>query len=135
MLLARLSLQLSALTIAFMNANPASSGLINSTAPALSLPDVASRFVPVSYAVPVNVLWFLSLTLSLVSAFFAIAAQQWLRQLRIPPDMPVRRAVQLLAFRQDGLKTWQVPSIISLLPLLLQIAVGLFLVGLFLLLQ
>lgn len=115
--------------------NPPSSALVNSSVPALSLPTVESSFSPVSYAVPVNTLWLLSLTLSLISAFFAITVQQWLRQLRLPPEMPVRRAIQLLATRSDGLKTWQVPSIISLLPLLLQIAVILFLAGLFLLLQ
>lgn len=49
--------------------------------------------------------------------------------------MSVRRAVELLEARKDGLKTWQVPSIIALPPLLVQIAIVFFLVGLLLLLQ
>lgn len=132
-LLTQISQQLSMLTfvITFVG-NPLSSALVNSTS---SIPATELPFSPVSYAVPVNTLWVLSLTLSLISAFFAIAAQQWLRRLRLPPEMPVRRAVQLLEARKDGLTTWQVPSIIALLPLLLQIAVVFFLVGLFLLLQ
>ncbi|KAJ3532690.1 hypothetical protein NM688_g7387 [Phlebia brevispora] len=127
MFLAYISLQVSP--------SPTYLPLINSSVPALPLQNVTSAFVPAAIAVPINTLWVLSLTLSLMSAFFAIAVQQWLRHLRLPADIPVRRAVELLALRADGLKTWQVPSIISLLPLLLQIAVILFLVGLFILLQ
>ncbi|KAJ3533212.1 hypothetical protein NM688_g7312 [Phlebia brevispora] len=127
MFLAYISLQISS----FVNTPP----LINSSAPALPLQNVTSAFTPAAIAAPVNTLWVLSLTLSLMSAFFAITVQQWLRQLGLPADIPIRRAVELLALRADGLKTWQVPGIISLLPLLLQIAVILFLVGLFILLQ
>ncbi|KAJ3552178.1 hypothetical protein NM688_g4290 [Phlebia brevispora] len=118
MLLAHISLQL---------ANPSN--------PALPLQNVTSSFSPSPIAVPVNVLWILSLTLSLMSAFLAIAVQQWLRQLRLPADLPVRRAVQLLSLRYEGLQAWQVPGIISVLPLLLQIAVVLFLAGLLLFLR
>lgn len=109
--------------------------LANSTIPALPLQRVASSFDPGPVAVPVNVLWVLSLTLSLLSAFFAITVQQWLRHLRLPPDVSVRRAVQLRQLRYEGLQTWQVPGIVALLPLLLQIAVIFFLVGLLVLLR
>lgn len=109
--------------------------LSNSSTPALPLQTVNSSFQQSSSAVLVNILWVLSLTLSLISAFFAIAVQQWLRQLDQPSDLPVRRAVQLASQRFDGLQTWQVPGIISLLPLLLQISVVLFLAGLFITLQ
>lgn len=108
-------------------------GHINSSNPALPLWNITSSFVPPSYAVPVNVLWVLSLTLSLTAAFFAIAVQQWLRQLQIPVNIPLQRAAQLLTLRFEGLQRRQVPAIISLLPLLLQIAVVLFLAGLFIL--
>lgn len=126
-LLARISLQLSAFT--------PGSKFFNSSSPPLTFAEVESSFFPVSYAVFVDTLWVLSLTLSLLSALFAIAVQQWLRQLRLPTDISARKAIQLLEIRFDGLQTWQISSIISLLPLLLQIAVILFLVGLFLLLQ
>lgn len=123
LLLAYISLQL----LSFTN----TASFINSSIPALPLQNVTSPFVPPAIAVPVNTLWVLSLTLSLMSAFLAIAVQQWLRQLRLPADIPVHQAVRLLSLRSDGLKTWQVPGIISLLPLLLQIAVVFFLIGLF----
>ncbi|KAJ3559501.1 hypothetical protein NM688_g306 [Phlebia brevispora] len=126
-ILARISLQLSSFVTM--------PGLTNSSAPAISLQDATSSFAPGSIAVPVNVLWVLSLTLSLVSAFFALAVQQWLRQLHLPADIPIRRAIQIHQLRQEGLQAWQTPGIIALLPLLLQIAVVLFLAGLYLLLQ
>lgn len=134
-LLAHISLQLSKLTFTSVLAGATAPVVLNTTTPALSLPDVHQSSSLGSSVIPINILWFLSLALSLISAFFAITAQQWLRQLRLPPKMPVRRAVHLLAIRKDGLTTWQVPSIISLLPLLLQVAVVLFLSGLFLLLK
>ncbi|KAJ3545834.1 hypothetical protein NM688_g5582 [Phlebia brevispora] len=126
-LLAYISVQLSSFS--------STPGFINSSAPALPLKNVTSSFVPAAFAVPVNTLWVLSLTLSLIAAFFAIAVQQWLRHLRLPSDISARQAVQLLSLRSDGVETWQVPGIISLLPLLLQIAVVFFLLGLFLLLR
>ncbi|KAJ3557309.1 hypothetical protein NM688_g1543 [Phlebia brevispora] len=125
--LAHISLQISSFTT--------TPSFVNSSAPALPFQNVTSAFTPPAIAVPVNTLWVLSLTLSLLSAFFAIAVQQWLRQLRLPADIPARRAVELLALRADGLKTWQVPGIISFLPLLLQVAVVLFLIGLLILLR
>lgn len=85
MLLAQISLQLSAFSI--------TPTLVNSTVPALSLADVQSSFSLISYAVLVNTLWMLRLTLSLFSAFFVITVQQSPRQLR-PPDFSVRRTVQ-----------------------------------------
>ncbi|KAJ3529165.1 hypothetical protein NM688_g7890 [Phlebia brevispora] len=106
---------------------------VNSSTPALPLQNVTSSFVSASYAEPVNVLWVLSLTFSLIAAFFAITVQQWLRQLQIPTGISLQQAANLLSLRYDGLIMWQVPGIIALLPLLLQAAVVLFLVGLFIL--
>ncbi|KAJ3537995.1 hypothetical protein NM688_g6582 [Phlebia brevispora] len=123
--LAHFSLQFSNLVVTSNN--------INSSTPALPLQNVTSSFVSASYAEPVNVLWVLSLTFSLIAAFFAITVQQWLRQLQIPTGVSLQQAASLISLRYDGLIMWQVPGIIALLPLLLQIAVVLFLVGLFLL--
>ncbi|KAJ3559508.1 hypothetical protein NM688_g310 [Phlebia brevispora] len=126
-LLAHISLQLASFA-----GTPVS---VNNPVPALALQNVTSAFSPSEIAVPVNVLWVLSLTLSLTSAFFAIAVQQWLRQLRLPIDIPARLAVELWQLRYQGLQQWQVPGFITLLPLLLQIAVVLFLAGLFIVLR
>lgn len=80
-------------------------------------------------------LWVLSLTLSLVAAFFAIAVQQWLRAFPLPRSLSVQDAVRLRHSRFSGLIRWQVPDVITLLPVLLQVAVVFFLVGLYLLLR
>lgn len=103
-----------------------SSALINSTTsftPVVQSP--ASRI-----SVHINRLWFLSLTLSLVSAFFSLTVLQWLRQLSIPRYLSTRNAARLRQWRWDALLWYQVPSIITFLPLLIQIAVVLFMIGL-----
>ncbi|KAJ3526663.1 hypothetical protein NM688_g8234 [Phlebia brevispora] len=123
--LAHFSLQFSSFVVTSNN--------FNSSTPALPLQNVTSSFVSASYAEPVNILWVLSLTFSLIAAFFAITVQQWLRQLQIPTGVSLQQAASLLSLRYDGLIMWQVPGIIGLLPLLLQAAVVLFLVGLFIL--
>lgn len=85
---------------------------------------------PQSYAVKINTIWFLSLNLSLIAAFFGIAIQQWLRHLRIPKHIPPREAIRLRQLRYRGLMKWQVPIIVTILPALVQISVLLFLIGL-----
>ena len=98
---------------------------------ATTLTDPANENAPPpEFAVKVNTLWFLSLTLSIISAFFSIAVQQWLRHIRIPKHIPLRDAIRLRQLRHKGLMTWQVPVIITALPALVQISVVLFLVGL-----
>ncbi|KAJ3552177.1 hypothetical protein NM688_g4291 [Phlebia brevispora] len=127
-LLAHISLQLTALASTSMSAND--------PIPALPLQNVISSFTPIEIAVPVNVLWVLSLALSLISAFFTIAVQQWLRNLRLPMNgVPVRLAVKLWELRNNNLQQWQVPSIITWLSAMLQIAVVLFLIGIFVVLR
>lgn len=85
--------------------------------------------------VRVNALWVVSLTLSLMAAFFTITAQQWIRHLPHPRQMSTEDAVRLRQFRHDGMIKWQVPTIISLLPVLVQLSVVCFLAGLLLYLR
>lgn len=106
----------------------------------LSSPGAAPSQPPASFQadpndVHINMLWVLSLTLSLIVAFLAIAVQQWLRAFPLPRSVPVQDAVLLRHSRFRALARWQVPDIITLLPVLLQVAVVLFLVGLYLVLQ
>ena len=108
-LLAGISRQLASFTI--------TPEFMNSSAP--SVEPSASPFAPTRLAVQVNTLWFLSLALSLIAALFAIAAQQWLRHLRLPPHLAARTALKLRQLRYESLRVWQVPGIISLLPMLL----------------
>lgn len=123
-LLGQISQQLSSFNVA--------SAMINST---LQPSFATSRFIPSHAAVSINVLWISSLTLSLMAAFWTIAVQQWLRHIPLPRELGVRESIRLRQLRRDGVLTWQVPVIVSLLPLVVQISVLLFLFGLRRLLQ
>ncbi|THH00790.1 hypothetical protein EW026_g1796 [Hermanssonia centrifuga] len=108
-------------------------GFINSTEPNPRPIDTSSFAVP--DAVRINMLWVLSLTFSLIAAFLALAVQQWLRHIPLPEDMTIRQSTRLRQFRQEGLGHWRVPMIVSFLPILVQVAVILFLIGLLYLLR
>ncbi|GJE95077.1 hypothetical protein PsYK624_112560 [Phanerochaete sordida] len=123
-LLLQISAQLASFTITTTRAN--------STAP---IAIIASSFNPDRADVLINMLWFLSLTFSLIAVFFAIAAQQWLRALPIPRHIPLKDSVRLWQNRRTNFIGFQVPNIIMMLPVLLQIALVLFLVGLYYLLR
>lgn len=75
-------------------------------------------------------LWFLSLAISLIAALFAILVQQWLSEYPVRRATSVRQGVRLRQLRFDALHLWGVPDIINFLPVLLQIALVLFLAGL-----
>jgi hypothetical protein len=100
---------------------------LNSTAPPLSqLP----TFTPSVNAIRVNVLWFASLTLSLVSASFAILVKQWLREYLAGDYTSPQARLRIRHFRNPGLAHWSVFEIAAVLPLLLQLSLALFLIGL-----
>ena len=122
-LLSQISAQLSSFTV--------TPSFVNAT---FSLPSTipeSAGFRPSSTDVNINLLWFLSLTLSLVTAFFTIAAQQWLRSLSLPRQLSVSNAVRLQQCHRRNMSFYQISNIITLLPVLLQIAVVLFLIGLY----
>ncbi|KAL1683436.1 hypothetical protein EV122DRAFT_202022, partial [Schizophyllum commune] len=78
----------------------------------------------------VNVLWLTSLTLSLLTSLISVLAKQWIQQFNsiaggTPRDRAYTRQYRLWAFER-----WKVPIIIGALPLLLTIALLLFLAGL-----
>lgn len=123
-ILAQISAQLSSFAI--------SQSFVNSTAVISSVSD-ASR--PNQTYETINMLWILSLTLSLLAAFFAIAVQQWLRAFPLPQHLSIEDSLFLRQRRNKSLIVWQVPNIIALLPVMLQAAVVMFLVGLYLLLK
>ena len=105
-----------------------SATFVNSTV----APLVKSRpaFKPSVTAVRVNVLWFASLTLSLVSASFGILVKQWLREYLAGEYTSPQARLRIRQFRNPGLSDWKVFEIAALLPLLLQLALALFLIGL-----
>ncbi|KAF8650975.1 hypothetical protein AX16_004990 [Volvariella volvacea WC 439] len=84
-----------------------------------------------SYAVIVNILWFLSLSISLSTVLVGILCLQWIREYqRDAYHLSAMDAVLLRQLRYVGLNNWKVPQIVSMLPVLLQLAVLLFFVGL-----
>lgn len=78
----------------------------------------------------VNILWFSSLILSLITASFAMLVKQWLREfLAVEVPSPQAR-LRIRHLREPQVKGWMVYEIAATLPLLLQLALALFFVGL-----
>ena len=91
-----------------------------------------NSFKPTNSAVRVNVLWFLSLVLSLTSALSATLLQQWARrylELTQHRGAPHKRA-RIRAYVFDGVKGTNMYRAVEAIPLLLHISVFLFLAGL-----
>lgn len=80
--------------------------------------------------VRVNVCWFASLMLSLSSASFGILVKQWLRELLSISYISPQERIRIRDARVQGLESWKLFEIASLLPILLQISLALFFVGL-----
>ncbi|THH32247.1 hypothetical protein EUX98_g1952 [Antrodiella citrinella] len=85
---------------------------------------------PPSWAIRVNTVWFTALVFSLIAALIGIIAKQWLRGYITGMSTSSRESVRLRQYRHDGLVRWRVAEIIGVLPVLLQIALVLFLYGL-----
>ncbi|TFK30279.1 hypothetical protein FA15DRAFT_752367 [Coprinopsis marcescibilis] len=104
--------------------------------PGVALPDslVVEPFEVSAVDVHINVLWFLSLALSVSTVFVGILCLQWLTKYQRDPGLPHKDAVALRQMRFEGLLFWQIPNIIGLLPILLLTALILFFIGLLLLL-
>lgn len=101
---------------------------LNSTVP-FSDP-TAAPFEAHASDILVNVCWFASLVLSLAAASFAILVKQWLKEyLAIDRSRPEER-LRIRHFRQGGLETWKLFEIAAVLPLILQLALTLFFIGL-----
>ncbi|KAI0336983.1 hypothetical protein BDW22DRAFT_1313156, partial [Trametopsis cervina] len=87
-------------------------------------------FEPSVNAIRINDLWAASLVISLATASFGILVKQWLREyMKFVTSFPQGR-LRIRNFRRAGLETWKVLTIAACLPLLLQLALGLFFVGL-----
>ncbi|KAH9178559.1 hypothetical protein EDB89DRAFT_1927157 [Lactarius sanguifluus] len=89
-------------------------------------------FTPLTYAVWVNSLWFLSLAISLTCAMLATLLQQWARRyLKItqPRYRPHKRAI-IREFFVEGVEKLHLPWMVEALPTLLHISLFLFFAGL-----
>ena len=96
-------------------------------------PTLATDVVPFSASlstIVINSLWFVSLVAALSSAFIGILVKQWLREYMRPVSTTPIDALSLRQLDYQALKDWGVVEIISFLPLLLQLSLALFLVGL-----
>ncbi len=85
---------------------------------------------PADVAVRINTLWFSSLVFSLAAASIGILVKQWLRDFVSSAASSPRENARIREFRHQGLKRWHIPEIIAFLPILLQIALAFFFVGL-----
>lgn len=83
-----------------------------------------------STAIGVNILWFISLTCSLGAAIGAMVIKQWLQFYTMGLSSNAYEYAHQHQYRLNALLAWHVPSIISALPFIMLVSVGLFLVGL-----
>ncbi|KAK0225110.1 hypothetical protein EDD85DRAFT_913379 [Armillaria nabsnona] len=84
-------------------------------------------FVPAIMDVWVNGLWFTSLFLSLTTAFVAVLVKQWLHHYVALPSGTPRDRSFTCQFRYAGFQKWHVQVIIGLLPVLMHLALAIFL--------
>ncbi|KAI0086870.1 hypothetical protein BDY19DRAFT_335616 [Irpex rosettiformis] len=101
---------------------------LNSTT--LYNPQILPEFQPSANAIRVNILWFASLTLSLVSASICIFVKQWLREYLAGEYTSPRARLRVRDSRRKGAEDWYLFEIAAAVPLILQICLGLFLLGL-----
>ncbi|KAF8906413.1 hypothetical protein CPB85DRAFT_1172824, partial [Mucidula mucida] len=96
-----------------------------------SVPRSDISFHPSQTATWVNALWYISLTLSLAMALITALTKQWIHQYMNYAQLGTPRArARVRHFRFTQLQAWHVPAIVSLLPLVMHIALGIFLAGL-----
>lgn len=119
-ILAQISAQLSSLQI--------NGQTITSTQPPAQV-QMTTPFVSTSLIV-INALWFTSLILSLFATSVCILLKQWLREYTNLPLPYPEQNLRLRQIRYEGIKRWPLKEIMTLIPLLLQISLILFLVGL-----
>lgn len=101
------------------------------TQPMIHSTATSSPAQPTSHiAVSVCTLWFTALVCSLGAASISIAVSQWLQHHGDKTTSTSQQSVRIWYFRDRGFVQWKVQDIINTLPLLLQISVALFLVGL-----
>ncbi|KAH9477098.1 hypothetical protein JR316_0011014 [Psilocybe cubensis] len=97
----------------------------------IHFPAPPNNFNPAPSVLRMNVLWFLSMTLALSVVLVGTICLQWIREFQRDPRVNSQRAFAIRQMRRDGLYKWKVPSIISSLPILLQLSLFLFFWGLF----
>ncbi|KAK1226669.1 hypothetical protein PQX77_010348 [Marasmius sp. AFHP31] len=111
-------------TVALLRQISEQLSLGNSTSPP------PSHFEATASSVRINALWFLSLIIALVDALFGLLCKQWLREHRRPAyTRTPGEALALRWLRHESLDKWHVHTILAFLPILLELALFLFLAG------
>ncbi|KZO93125.1 hypothetical protein CALVIDRAFT_470256, partial [Calocera viscosa TUFC12733] len=87
-------------------------------------------FSPASSVIFINGLWIMSLFLSLSTSVLAMLVKQWMRVYGTGLPSTDRERANERQSRYDGLVGWQVAGIANALPVLIHLAVALFLIGL-----
>jgi len=95
-------------------------------------PYVSADFSPPEYIVIVNALFYASLGVMILAAFIAMLITSWVREfdrgLRAM-SLPEQRT-KTREFRYLGLEYWKLPEMVAILPLLIQLSLRLFSIGL-----
>ncbi|TFK93341.1 hypothetical protein K466DRAFT_478823, partial [Polyporus arcularius HHB13444] len=125
-MLQRISTQLDSFSV--------SNSFVNSTQQSQPLQDLTPSFRASSSAVWINTLWFSSLVCSLASASIALMVKQWLHELSVGVSGESRECARRRQYRLDGIIRWRIGTIVVVIPIVLQLALVLFLVGLVILL-
>ncbi|EIW54237.1 uncharacterized protein TRAVEDRAFT_90350, partial [Trametes versicolor FP-101664 SS1] len=108
---------------------------VNSTQPSSATRANANNPPPVPrWAVWLNALWFSGLILSLSSASVGIMVKQWLNEYSSGVSGRSRHVARVRQYRLNNLRMWRVEDIIGAIPILLQLALALFLSGMLILL-
>lgn len=95
-----------------------------------SLKDASASATLTSFIISTNTLWFAAMICGISAASIAIAVSQWLHHHLDRPSTMSHRNIHMWWFRRRGLTKWEVQFIIDMLPLLLQVSMALFLIGL-----
>ncbi|EJD54763.1 hypothetical protein AURDEDRAFT_39213, partial [Auricularia subglabra TFB-10046 SS5] len=85
--------------------------------------------LPSSALSRINAYWFLSLTLSLSAALMGILCKQWVREYERDAGQSHRVSLGVRHVKHQGFEAWGVGSIVSSIPLVLQLALALFMIG------
>ena len=92
--------------------------------------DTQPPFEAPAWALAVNGLWFASLILSLAVASVGMLVKSWLREYLSGDWVSPQAKLRAREYRHPALLTWKVFEIAAVLPVLLQLALGLFFIGL-----
>ena len=102
------------------------SGFLNASYPVTA----SSQFEAPTWALRVNGLWFASLIVSLAAASIGILVKSWLREYLAGEWISPQEKLRARQFRNPALRQWKVFELAAVLPLLLQVSLGLFFIGL-----